>query len=361
MAARDDARESAPPGGLSGLDALIAGAEADLAAADGPEAVERVKVALLGRKGALQAAFGTLGTLPPEERKAAGARLNAAKVRLEERVAARLAALGGGRAAGPDLTFPGRRPVFGSAHPLTVVTEEILRILRGLGFERAEGPEVDTETYNFTLLNTPADHPARDMQDTYYLELPPAGADAAWLLRSQTSSVWGHVMERRGPPLRIACPGRCFRRDAADSSHSPSFHQIEGLWIDERCRFSDLKGVLTSFLQAFFGADTAVIFEPRYFPFTEPSAEVSIACTVCRGAGCRTCGRAGKLELLGAGMVHPAVLERLAARNPAWGDPALRGFAFGVGVERLAIMKFRIPDMRLLFDNDLRVTSQIAG
>jgi phenylalanyl-tRNA synthetase alpha chain len=291
--------------------------------------------------------------LPADARKEAGAALNRAKAELEALLADKAAGLAGqpGAREGIDVTLPGRRVARGRIHPVSLAFREIMGILRGLGFEAADGPEVETEYYNFTVLNTPADHPARDMQDTYYL---PDGT----LLRTHTSAVWAHVMEKRPPPLRIACPGRTFRRDAADASHSPMFHQVEGLWVDDRCSFADLKGMLSAFLVSYFGEGTRVRFDPRYFPFTEPSTEVSIECSSCRGKGCGTCGRTGWLELLGAGMVHPKILELVGGPYHAKG---LRGFAFGMGVERLAMMKYRITDMRWIYDNDLRIAAQFAG
>lgn len=293
-----------------------------------------------------------LSGLPADERRAAGARLNELKTRIEAAVATKSAELGA-RPSGPavDPTAPGRAPVRGHPHPLAVTMDEVTGILTTMGFEIATGPLVETEHANFDFLNTPADHPARDMADTYYL---PGGR----LLRTHTSAVWAAEMARRDPPLRIACPGRVFRRDAADATHAPNFHQIEGLWVDDRCRFSDLKGVLGEFFRAYFGRPMRIRLEPRFFPFTEPSTEVSIECTSCGGAGCGGCARSGWLEVLGAGMVHPNIL-RSAGRGYA--APGIRGFAFGMGVERLAMLKHRIADMRWLYDNDLRVFAQARG
>jgi len=235
--------------------------------------------------------------------------------------------------------------------------DDIVTIFRGMGFGKAEGAEVVPEYDNFDFLNTLADHPARDMQDTYYLAGAP-GPHGRPMLRSHTSAVWRQEMGRHEPPLRLVFPGRVYRRDPADSTHSPVFHQVEGLWVDDTCRFSDLKGVLEAFLREFFGADLGVRFEPRFFPFTEPSTEVSIECTSCRGKGCRACGRSGWLEILGAGMVHPSILARAGG---AYAAPGMRGFAFGMGVERLAMLKYRITDMRWMYDNDLRVLAQVRG
>ncbi len=330
---------------------LAARAEVEIRGAKTREELERRRVEFLGRKSALMQELRSISKLPESERKEAGARLNRRKAAIEAALKARLEELESGGAAGegPDLTYPGRYQPRGRAHPVSFVIAEAMEILRGLGFERAEGPECDTDYYNFVALNTPQDHPARDMTDTFYV-------DGQTLLRTHTSAVWAHVMEKRGPPLRVACPGRAFRRDPADATHSPAFHQVEGLWIDDKCHFSDLKGVLGAFLREFFGPETKLRFVPSYFPFTEPSAEVSIQCRVCRGAGCRSCARSGWLELLGAGMVHPNILAK------AGGDyarPGIRGFAFGVGIERLAMMKYRISDMRWLYENDIRILAQL--
>ena len=335
------------------LEDLRARAKSEIEKAASPAEIERCRIGYLGRSGELTARLRAIAALPAGERKEAGERLNGVKVELERTLAQRAAELEGGARVreGMDVTFPGRVPLRGHLHPISAALSEILEIFRGLGFERADGPEAETERYNFIILNTPADHPARDTQATYYL-----GNGA--LLRTQTSAIWGHVMEKRPPPLRIVCPGRCFRRDAVDASHSPVFHQIEGLWVDDRCRFSDLKGILEAFLISYFGDGTRVRFDPDYFPFTEPSAQVSIECTSCAGNGCRTCGRSGWLELLGAGMVNPAVFEQVGGPYLQRG---LRGFAFGLGLDRFAMMKYRITDMRWLFENDLRLFAQIRG
>jgi len=339
--------------GDGSAESLAARAGEEIARAADAVELERVRTAYLGRKGTITAELRALGGLPAEARREAGARLNEIKGRLEGLLAGRAAALGSVPASGPglDVTLPGRLPPRGSVHPVTAVIGEVAAILRGLGFELAVGRETDTDYYNFEVLNYPPDHPARDMHDTFFLSRD-------ILLRTQTSSVWAHVMEKRGPPLRVFCPGRTYRRDVVDASHSPVFHQVEGLWMDDRCGFSDLKGVLDALLKRFFGEDTVVRFSPSYFPFTEPSAEVSIQCSACRGAGCRTCGRSGWLELLGAGMVNPKVL---AALGGPWTAPGIRGFAFGVGVERLAMMKYGITDMRWFYENDLRLLAGFGG
>ncbi len=319
-----------------------------------PEALERCRITYLGRKSELSGKLRSIAALPAEERRAAGQELNRLKREIEESLASRSVAISSGREQREDFdaTFPGRETARGGMHPISFVMRDAVEIFRGLGFEHVRGSECEDDYYNFTALNTPEDHPARDMQATYFLE-------GGGVLRTQTSSVWAHVMERRPPPLRIVCPGRVFRRDWADATHSPVFHQIEGLWVDELCRFSDLKGVLEAFLKEFFGAETRVRFDPRFFPFTEPSAEVSVECRVCRGSGCASCGRSGWLELLGAGMVHPNILAGVRGEFGArYAADGIRGFAFGIGVERLAMMKYRIVDMRWLYENDMRVLGQ---
>ena len=333
---------------LHELGELVRKAEEEISCAATREALEQLRIQYLGRKSPMVQAVRSIGSLPAEQRREGGAKLNALKSRLEKLLEAKTKSLGGGATnAGIDISLPGRGVVPGNAHPLTLVTREVLDILRSIGFEEVSGPEVDTDDHNFVVLNTPVDHPARDMQATFYL-------NKELLLRTQTSAVWAHVMRNRKPPLRIVSPGRVFRRDAVDASHSPVFHQIEGLWVDEKCSFSDLKGVLEAFLGKFFGPTTKVRFAPSYFPFTEPSAEVSIQCVVCGGSGCRTCGRAGWLEILGAGMVNPKVLDTVGYDREKY-----RGFAFGVGVERLVMLKYGITDMRMLYENDLRVLSQV--
>lgn len=333
---------------LHELEELVRKAEEDISCAATRDACEQLRIQYLGRKSPMVQAVRSIGTLPAERRREEGAKLNALKVRLEKLLDAREKSFAGGSGgAGLDVTLPGRGIQPGHAHPLTLVTREVLDILRSIGFEEVSGPEVDTDEHNFVVLNTPVDHPARDMQATFYL-----GKEL--LLRTQTSAVWAHAMRNRKPPLRIVSPGRVFRRDAVDASHSPVFHQIEGLWVDEKCSFSDLKGVLEAFLGKFFGPKTKVRFAPSYFPFTEPSAEVSIQCVVCGGTGCRTCGHAGWLEILGSGMVNPKVLDMVGYDREKY-----RGFAFGVGVERLVMLKYGMTDMRMLYENDLRVLAQV--
>jgi len=244
-----------------------------------------------------------------------------------------------------DITMPGRRPAYGTKHPLTSTLDDIKRVFMGLGFEVVEGPEVELDYYNFEALNVPKDHPARDMQDTFYI------SDEV-LLRTQTSPVQIRVMEEAKPPIKIIAPGKVYRCDS-DVTHSPMFHQVEGLAVGKNITFGDLKGTLSLFATALFGEDTPVRFRPSYFPFTEPSAEMDIGCVICRGEGCRLCKGTGWLEVLGAGMVHPNVLQQVNY------DPdEVGGFAFGMGVERIAMLRYEVDDIRLFFDNDLRLLNQ---
>ena len=244
-----------------------------------------------------------------------------------------------------DITLPGRKPAYGKAHPVMQILERIEAIFSQMGFEVVTGPDIETEYYNFDALNTPADHPARDLHDTFYLT-------DGHLLRTHTSPVQIRAMEHQKPPVRIIVPGKCYRVDY-DVSHTPMFHQVEGLLVDKHATFSELKGILTSFARQMFGAQTQMRFRPHFFPFTEPSAEMDISCAVCQGKGCRSCGGTGWVEILGAGAVDPAVFEAVNY------DPdEVTGFAFGMGVERIANLQFRIPDMRTLYENDLRFLRQ---
>ena len=290
-----------------------------------------------------------LKDLDPEARRRVGATANQAKGSLETALAEALTALkeAAARAGAPaiDVTLPGRRGPLGRLHPLTRTMEEICDIFLHLGFEAVTGPEVELDWYNFEALNLPPDHPARDMQDTFYF-------NDKVLLRTHTSPMQIRVMEKRRPPVRIIAPGKVYRRDS-DMTHSPMFHQVEGLLVDRDVTFADLKGVLTEFVHQMFGPEVSLRFRPSYFPFTEPSAEIDIACVICRGEGCRVCKITGWLEVLGAGMVHPAVFEAVGY------DPEeFTGFAFGLGVERIAMLKYGIDDIRLFFDNDLRFLKQ---
>lgn len=334
---------------LKGLDALEAEATAAVAAAD-EGALEDLRVRYLGRRGSLTAILRGLGDLPPEARPVVGQRANAVKAAIEgaleaRRLALRAAARVGLAADRLDSTLPGRPPMLGGLHPLTATLEDILEIFASLGFAVAEGPEVELDYYNFEALNIPKDHPARDMQDTFYI------TDEV-LLRTHTSPVQVRVMEAQPPPVRVVVPGKVYRRDA-DVTHSPMFHQVEGLLVDEGVTFADLKGTLTAFVRLFFGEATRLRFRPSFFPFTEPSAEVDISCVICRGAGCRVCSQGGWLEILGAGMVDPEVF-----RFVGYDSERFTGFAFGMGVERIAMLRYGIDDIRLFFENDLRFLEQ---
>lgn len=320
-----------------------------LEAAGDPAALEAFRVAFLGRKGGrLTAVLRGLGSAPAEERPRLGQLANEIKAEIEARFEERKAALGAQASATTkreDLSLPGRYLPFGSLHPITQVMEEVCGIFEGMGFTVAEGPDVETDHYNFEALNIPKHHPARDMHDTFYVS-------DGLLLRTHTSPMQARVMERQEPPLRFIAPGKVYRCDS-DITHTPMFHQVEGLLVDRDVSFADLKGVLTDFCGRMFGRDLALRFRPSFFPFTEPSVEVDIACVICGGSGCRVCKQTGWLEILGAGMIHPNVLSGVGY------DPdVFSGFAFGLGVERIAMLKFGIDDIRLYYENDLRFLGQ---
>ncbi len=321
----------------------------EIKAAHRPEDLEALRVKYLGRKGALTGVLRSLGQLDPETRRQVGQEANRAKEALEAALdKAQRALKAAARAAAPavvDVTLPGRRRPRGRLHPLNRIMDEVCDIFLHLGFEAVEGPEVELDWYNFEALNLPPDHPARDMQDTFYF-------NDKVLLRTHTSPMQIRTMEQRQPPVRIIAPGKVYRRDS-DITHSPMFHQVEGLLVDRGVTFADLKGVLTAFVHQMFGPEVGVRFRPSYFPFTEPSAEVDIECVICGGHGCRVCKATGWLEVLGSGMVHPAVFEAVGY------DPeTYTGFAFGLGIERIAMLKYGIDDIRLFFDNDLRFLRQ---
>ncbi|MFP4184466.1 MAG: phenylalanine--tRNA ligase subunit alpha [Halorhodospira sp.] len=333
------------------LNALTEEAEAAIDGASDLAALDQVRVSYLGKKGKLTALLKGLGQLPAEQRPEAGAAINAAKERVTERLEGRRAALE--RAAlkrrlaaeRVDVTLPGRGDERGAFHPITRTLERIAAIFAGAGYRTADGPEVEDDRHNFEALNIPAHHPARAMHDTFYF-------DATRLLRTHTSPVQIRVMERDGVPIRVIAPGRVYRCDS-DLTHTPMFHQVEGLLVDQDVSLADLKGVLHEFLNAFFEREVAVRFRPSYFPFTEPSAEVDVACVICDGEGCRVCKHSGWLEVLGCGMVHPAVFEHAGIDAEQW-----TGYAFGMGVERLAMLRYGVDDLRLFFDNDLRFLGQ---
>lgn len=336
---------------MENLQALASAALAAIAQARGSQELELLRVQYLGKKGVLTEQLKALGGLPADQRPAAGAAINQAKQLVQDALQTRKQALDSAEAerqlaAGQlDVTLPGRRQSQGGLHPVTRTIERIEDIFAGAGFSVVEGPEVEDDYHNFEALNIPAHHPARAMHDTFYF-------DATTLLRTHTSTVQVRVMETGKPPIRIICPGRVYRCDS-DVTHTPMFHQVEGLLIDEHASFADLKGLIADFLRTFFEAELAVRFRPSYFPFTEPSAEVDVQCVACRGAGCRLCKQSGWLEVLGCGMVHPKVLAYSGI------DPdRYTGFAFGMGVDRLAMLRYQIRDLRLLFDNDLRFLRQ---
>jgi phenylalanyl-tRNA synthetase alpha chain len=336
------------------LDTLSASALAQIRDAGTLAALEEIRVRWLGRKGSLTEQLKALGALPAGERPAAGARINAAKSALQEAIEQRraeLERLGIERQlslAAIDVTLPGRGETSGGLHPVTQTRLRIEEIFRRAGFEVAEGPEIEDEFYNFEALNIPANHPARAMHDTFYLK-------DGRLLRTHTSPVQIRAMQRGKPPLALIAPGRVYRRDS-DVSHSPMFHQVEGLYVDENVSFANLKSTLHHFMEAFFEQHLSMRLRPSYFPFTEPSAEVDISCVLCRGQGCRVCKQTGWLEIAGCGMVHPQVFK-------ACGIDAERytGWAFGAGIERLAMLRYGVNDLRLFFDNDLRFLASFAG
>ncbi len=334
------------------VDAILEQARGATAAAGSAAELEQVRVRFLGRQGELTQLLRSLGALPPGERPLVGASANEAKRELEALLESRLEAardaerVSERRGQRLDLTLPGRRPPRGTVHPLTRVHDEIVTIFAGLGFSVAEGPDIESDYYNFEALNIPADHPARDMQDTFYL---PGGL----LLRTHTSPVQVRTMLAQTPPVRIVVPGRVHRRDVPDASHSPVFHQVEGLAVDRHVTMADLKGTLELFAREMFGPRSRIRFRPSFFPFTEPSAEVDVVCFLCGGEGCRVCKQSGWLEILGSGMVHPQVL-----RNVGYDPEDVTGWAFGMGIERIAMLKYGIDDIRLFYENDLRFLHQ---
>ncbi len=336
------------------LKEILEGATAGLSAARSTDELEVVRVKYLGRQGLLTQLLRSIPSLPPAQRPELGRQANEAKAKIEALLAERLAELKRKErerevaALRLDLTLPGRRPALGTLHPLTQVQDEIIEIFLGLGFSVAEGPEVESDLYNFEALNIPKDHPARDMQDTFY-----HSEDV--LLRTHTSPVQIRTMQAQRPPVRIICPGKVYRRDA-DITHSPMFHQVEGLAVDRNISMGDLRGTLELFAREMFGPGPRIRFRPSFFPFTEPSAEVDVRCFLCGGEGCRVCKHSGWLEILGAGMVHPQVF-----RNVGYDPEEVTGWAFGMGVERIAMLKYGIDDIRLFFENDLRFLQQFRA
>ncbi|MFO7302287.1 MAG: phenylalanine--tRNA ligase subunit alpha [Acidobacteriota bacterium] len=345
---------------VSDLSTLQAEFDEALSQAQSAADLKAVRDRFLGRKsGRLTALLKTLGSLPPDERRTVGAAVNALKQTFEARLAEREAAVGSPAPfEGVDITLPGRRPALGRRHPLTQVRERIEDIFAGMGYQIIEGPELEDDWHNFEALNMPAEHPARDMQDTLYLSAPmPADASGrrASLLRTHTSGMQIRYMEAHEPPVRLIAPGRVYRRDNFDATHTPMFTQVEGLVVDRDISLGDLKGTLQVFAEQFFGAGVATRLRPSFFPYTEPSAELDVECQGCGGRGCPLCKYTGWIEVLGCGMVHPAVFEAVGY------DPEqYTGFAFGVGIERLALRLYGVDDIRMFYENDLRFLEQLA-
>ncbi|MDD5680521.1 MAG: phenylalanine--tRNA ligase subunit alpha [Candidatus Omnitrophica bacterium] len=325
------------------------------------EQIEELRVKYIGRKGVLTEILKNIKNVPSPDRPRVGEKVNALKRMLEEKIKEKLHTLGTAGSALKDqidYSLPGSKYEIGSGHPLTQIMDEICDIFLGFGFRIAEGPEIETEYYNFTALNIPDDHPSREDFHTFFLDVPlekheNRGKDYKVLLRSQTSTGQIRVMEKVKPPLQVIIPGKVYRPDATDASHSFMFHQVEGLMVDKSIKFSDLKGVLDLFCKSMFGKNVMTRFRPHYFPFTEPSAEVDVSCIICGGSGCSVCGKKGWLEILGAGMVNPKVFEAVGYSPEEW-----TGFAFGMGVERIAMLKWGITDIRLFYENDLRFLKQ---
>ncbi|WP_455163624.1 phenylalanine--tRNA ligase subunit alpha [Slackia exigua] len=337
---------------------------AAIAAAGDTSALEQVRVGVLGKKGSLTGYLRSMGQVPKEERAAVGKAVNEVRVAVEQALEAGKASLEQAElsarmsAAAVDVTLPGRAQQIGSRHLITSIIEEVSEIFLGMGYSVVTGPEAETDYYNFEALNAPADHPSRGMQDTFYLvdrsgDVSRVRGESDVLLRSQTSGVQVHTMEDRKPPIYVIAPGKVYRRDVADPSHLPQFHQIEGLVVDEGITFGDLKGTLDYLCKQIFGEDRRTRFRAHYFPFTEPSAEVDVSCGICHGEGCRFCKHTGWIEALGCGMVDPNVYGFVGIDSEKYS-----GFAFGIGVERIAALKYNVPDLRMLLDGDMRFLRQ---
>jgi phenylalanyl-tRNA synthetase alpha chain len=335
------------------LDDLLASGSKAVAAAKDESSLQDVRVGLLGKKGELTAIMKGMGQLTAEERPVIGALANKVKEEIESLVAERQGILKKAAVDSKlsseslDVTLPGRRKKVGTKHPITLATEEISAIFASLGFGVEEGPEIEKDFYNFEALNIPKDHPARDMQDTFYI-------DDDVVLRTHTSPVQIRTMLKYEPPVRIIAPGTVYRRDS-DLTHSPMFHQIEGFLVDRDVTFGDLKGILTTFVNRYFGEGIGVRFRPSFFPFTEPSAEVDMQCVICGGGGCRVCSHSGWLEILGSGMIDPEVFKSVDYDSEKYS-----GFAFGMGIERIAMLKYGVNDLRLFFENDVRFLDQFS-
>ncbi len=358
---------------MSGIDieSLKAQIESEAALINSAAELDQFRIKYLGRKGVVADLTGSIPSLPKEERAVFGQRVNILKNKLNSLLSEKELLL---KAAAPvsqdvsfpvDISMPGIAPVLGRLHPITQVINEICSIFTRMGFSVVEGPEIETEENNFTGLNIPLEHPSRDTFDTFYLKSPqsidhsqqkkrgPSTVDRRLLLRSHTSPVQVRIMKKHKPPLAVVAPGRVYRPDAVDASHLFMFHQIEGFVVGEGIKFSDLKGVLELFAKAVFGQDIKMRFRPHFFPFTEPSAEIDVSCMICNGVGCSVCGRKGWLEVLGSGMIHPNVFK-----NVGYDSKKYTGFAFGMGVERITMLKYGINDIRLFFENDLNFLKQ---
>ena len=331
----------------------------EIAAATGATSaeVEAFRIKYLGTKGLVKHIMGEMKNVPNEQKKEFGQILNAFKIAAEEKLEILLAGLGEAddNSASIDMSLPGDEITVGTRHPLNLVRNQMVSIFKRVGFAVAEGPEIEDDWHNFGAMNLPADHPARDMQDTFYVK-EATDESAAWLLRTHTSSVQARVMETQKPAIRVICPGRVYRNETISARAHCFFHQVEGLYIDENVSFADLKQTLYFFVQEMFGKDVKVRFRPSYFPFTEPSAEMDISCQICSGKGCNICKHTGWVEILGSGMVHPNVLKNFDI------DPEkYTGFAFGMGVERIAQLKYQVNDLRLYSQNDLRFLQQFKS
>ena len=336
------------------LEAIRKSALESIAGTQSGAELEALRVKYLGKKGELTAVLKQMGKLSPEERPVMGQMANEVRAELEKAIEAQAAVLAEKAleaklaAETVDVTIPGKRPQVGHKHPMYTALDEFKEIFINMGFEIFDGPEIEQEDYNFTKLNTPADHPAREWSDTFYLT-----EDSSILLRTQTSPMQIRAMEEHGVPIRMISPGRVYRKDEVDATHSPMFHQIEGLVVDKGVTMADLKGTLNAVIREIYGSGTKTRFRPHHFPFTEPSCEVDIQCHKCGGKGCPTCKGEGWIEVLGAGMVHPKVL-----RNCGIDPDEYSGFAFGFGLERMAMGRFKISDLRLIFENDIRFLEQ---
>ena len=335
----------------SRIDEVKGEALAAVSAAETSQALNEVRVRFLGKSGEFTSLMKLLGTVSKEERPEVGKILNEARVAIETALSAATSAVEAKEQAARlaaeavDVTLPGTRRETGAFHPVTKIREEILKVFLGMGFSVAEGPEIETDLFNFQLLNVPKDHPARDMQDTFYI-----GDNL--VLRTHTSPMQAHIMTTEKPPIRVVIPGRVYRPDD-DASHSPMFHQIEGLAVDRKITVGDLQGCLQTFAEQLFDKDTKIRLRPSYFPFTEPSVEADATCAICHGKGCRVCKGTGWVELLGAGIVNPAVLDMCGIDSKEYS-----GFAFGLGLERIAMIKYGIPNIKLFYENDVRFLGQ---